>query len=242
MIPRRESDATRIETFSDAMIGFAATLLVVGLETPRTYEDLVANLWGFVPFAISFSALFFIWVVHTTLFRRYPLNDAWSIAINGALLFTVLFYVYPLKFMASSFVTRFTGVPNPALKSLEQLQKLFLIYDAGWIVVFALIALLYVRAYATRARLQLTPIESYDAVTYARHYLGFVLAGVVSAVIALSGFGLGMGMPGIAFVTIGLFAWLNGELRAPRRRALEAAERALIPSMTLSGNHPIPTP
>src|SRR5690349_15494183 len=103
MIPSREGDITRVEAFSDAMIAFAATLLVVSLETPRTYDGLVDSLYGFIPFGLSFAALFLIWIVHTSLFRRYPLNDRLSLVLNGALLFTVLFYVHPLKFLAASF-------------------------------------------------------------------------------------------------------------------------------------------
>lgn len=235
MIPRREGDATRIEAFSDAMIGFAATLLVVSLDPPRTFDDLITNLWGFIPFAFSFSALFFIWVVHTKLFRRYPLSDGWSIALNGALVFMVLFYVYPLKFMASSFVTRITGVTGSAVRSWDELQQLFIIYDLGWIVVFTLFSALYWRAYRTRNALNLTPIEGYDAITYSRHYIGFVFAGLVSLAIAIAGIGLNFGLAGVAYVSIGFFAWLNGELRAPGRLALEAADRARIPSTQLTG-------
>ena len=168
MIPPRDGNATRIEAFSDAMIGFAATLLVVSLDPPRTFDDLIVNLWGFIPFGLSFTGLYFIWVVHTKLFRRYPLTDGWSILLNGVLLFTVLFYVYPLKFMASSFVARLTGVRGAAVSSWAQLQSLFIIYDLGWIVVFILFALLYWRAYRTRAQLGLTAIEAYDALTYSR--------------------------------------------------------------------------
>ncbi len=220
------------------MIGFAATLLVVSLDPPRNFNDLIAGLWGFIPFALSFTALFFIWFCHTKLFRRYPLDDGWSITINGVLLFTVLFYVHPLKFMASSFVSRLTGVKGVAVNSWDQLQSLFIIYDLGWIVVFLLFALLYWRAYRTRARLQLTAIEAYDAITQCRHYIGFVLAGIISLAIAFSGIGLGFGLAGIAYSSIGFFSWLNGEMRAPGRRALEAAERARIPSATLQGTPP----
>lgn len=217
------------------MIGFAATLLVVSLDPPRTFDDLIVNLWGFIPFGLSFTGLYFIWVVHTKLFRRYPLTDGWSIFINGALLFTVLFYVYPLKFMASSFIMRFTGRPGAAVSTWDQLQNLFVIYDLGWIVVFLLFALLYWRAYRTRALLSLTAIEAYDALTYVGHYIGFVAAGLVSLVVALSGVGMSFGLAGMAYSTIGLFAWLNGTLRTPGRLALEAAERARIPSTSLSG-------
>lgn len=238
MIPPREGEITRVEAFSDAMLGFAATLLVVNLDPPNTFDDLIRNLWGFLPFALSFTAIFFIWYCHTKLFRRYPLSDGWSIVLNGILLFTVLFYVYPLRFMASSFVNRFTGMKGSAVSSIVELQKLFIVYAAGWIVVFLLFALLYWRAYRTRSRLQLSAIESYEAVTYSRHYFGFALAGAVSLLVAISGFGIQFGLPGIAYSTIGIFAWLNGELRKPGLRSLEAAERARIPSATLLGTPP----
>jgi hypothetical protein len=170
---------------------------------------------------LSFIALYFIWVVHTILFRRYPLKDKLSIFINGLLLFTVLFYVQPLKFLAGSFVSLFTNkAGTAAVTSWQQLQNLFVIYDIGWIVVFALVAWLYHRAYTTRESLRLTPLESYDAITWSRHYIGFVLAGVVSILIALSGIGIEFGLPGIAFLTIGLFAYINGKMRDPGREQL----------------------
>ena len=96
----------------------------------------------------------------------------------------------------------------------------FIIYGAGWILIFLLVAWLYQRAWATRDSLQLTPLESYDAITYARHYLGFVLAGVISILVALTGVGLGFGLPGMMYATIGLFAWLNFRAREPERERL----------------------
>ena len=220
-IPVRENEITRVEAFSDGMIAFAATLLVVSLEPPRSFDDLVTNLYGFVPFGLSFIALFYIWVVHTILFRRYPLKDKPSIFINGILLFTVLFYVQPLRFLATSFVSLFTGrVGAGTVSSWEQLQSLFIIYGAGWIVIFLLFAWLYQRAHATRDSLGLTPVEAYDAITYSRHYLGFVAAGILSILVALSGIGLGFGLPGMVYASIGFFAWLNHRSRDPGRDAL----------------------
>jgi len=220
MMPPRRAAITRIEAFSDGMIAFAATLLVVSLDAPRTYDELISNLYGFVPFGLSFAALFYMWFVHTVLFRRYPLNDGVSILLNGILLFTILFYVYPLKFLASSFVSLFTRNAGASVTSWDQLQNLFIIYALGWIVVFALVALLYWRAWATRDALRLTPLEAYDAITWSRHYIGFALAGVISIIVALSGIGLGFGLPGIAYMTIGLFVWLNLRSRQKGREEL----------------------
>ena len=233
-IPARENEITRVEAFSDGMIAFAATLLVVSMDAPSTFDELVTNLYGFIPFGLSFIALFYIWFVHTVLFRLYPLKDKPSIFINGILLFTVLFYVQPLRFLASSFVSLFTRTGNVAVNSWDQLQQLFIIYGLGWILIFLLVAWLYRRAWVTRESLGLTPVESYDAITYSRHYLGFVAAGVVSILVALSKVGLGIGLPGIAYATIGIFAWLNFRKREPGRKLL-ATKVAEHPQLAYTG-------
>lgn len=220
MIPPRKSEITRIEAFSDGMIAFAATLLVVSLDAPRNYDELIANLYGFVPFGLSFAALFYMWVVHTGLFRRYPLSDGISVLLNGILLFTILFYVYPLKFMASSFVSRFTSNAGPSVNTWQQLQELFIIYSCGWIVVFTLFAMLYHRAWTTRDALALTPVEAYDAISWSRHYIGFAFAGILSILMALTGIGLDFGLAGLAYASIGIFVWLNQKSREKGRAEL----------------------
>lgn len=235
MIPAREGDITRVEAFSDAMIAFAATLLVVSLETPRTYEGLVDSLYGFFPFGLSFAALFLIWMVHTSLFRRYPLNDKPSLLLNGALLFTVLFYVHPLKFLAASFASIFSPTrATVSIGTLGNLRGLFMLYAVGWMVVFALFALLYRRAWQTRESLGLRPVESYDAVTLSRHYIGFVLAGILSFAIAYLGIGVRWGLPGIVYGVIGIFSNWNIRNRKAGRDSL-ATKVADHPQLAYTG-------
>lgn len=235
MIPPREGDITRVEAFSDAMIAFAATLLVVSLETPRTYDELIRNLYGFFPFGLSFAALFLIWLVHTSLFRRYPLNDTTSIMINGALLFTVLFYVYPLKFLAASFASIFAPERSAvSIGTLDHLQNLFILYAIGWMIVFSLFAILYRRAWLMREHLSLSPVEAYDAITWSRHYVGFVLAGLLSLVIAWLGIGVRWGLPGIAYGSIGFFSGWNVRNRKNGRDEL-ARKVAEHPQLAYTG-------
>ena len=67
----RRHEVSRLEGFSDAVFGFALTLLVVSLEVPKTFTELQASMRGFVAFAICFTLLFQVWWRHYKFFRRY---------------------------------------------------------------------------------------------------------------------------------------------------------------------------
>ena len=56
-------------------------------------------LQGFPAFAATFASISWIWYEHYLFFRRYPLEDGLTVVLNSILLFVVVFYSYPLKFM-----------------------------------------------------------------------------------------------------------------------------------------------
>jgi uncharacterized membrane protein len=93
MLPARRHEITRVEAFSDAVFAFALTLLVVSLEVPDSYDKLIELMAGFVPFACSFALLTWLWYEHNVFFRRYGLQDPYTVALNAILLFVVLFYI-----------------------------------------------------------------------------------------------------------------------------------------------------
>jgi uncharacterized membrane protein len=45
----RGGEITRLEAFCDVVFGFALTLLVVSLEVPHSYAEMMAVVRGFVP-------------------------------------------------------------------------------------------------------------------------------------------------------------------------------------------------
>src|SRR2546421_11258474 len=106
---QRRREVSRVEGFSDAVFGFAVTLLVVSLEVPKTFQDLILMMRGLPAFAVSFALLFQIWWRHYRFFRNYDLEDGYVITLTGLLLFVVLFYVYPLKFLWRAFFSPIVG-------------------------------------------------------------------------------------------------------------------------------------
>lgn len=181
MIPfrHRAREVSRIEAFSDIVFGFALTLIVISLEVPRSYEELMHEMRGFPGFAICFAVLMWIWYIHHTYFRRYGMTDVYTIVLNTTLLFLVLSYVYPLKFVFSA-MTGAIDVQrgNP--------KMLLLIYGLGFVGIFVLFFLLYLHAHRKREELELNEFEVHDTETAMWMYGAYVVIGLVS--IALSQF------------------------------------------------------
>ena len=156
----RGTEVTRLEGFSDAVFGFSITLLVVSLQPPNTFADLIVDLQRLPAFAVSFAIIVFIWGVHYSFFRRYGLQDMTTIILNMALLFVVLFYVYPLRFVFEVAFDAIFGFANTDnLIGPQDATALYVIYSTGYIAVFVLLSLLYVHAWHMRHALDLTPVS-----------------------------------------------------------------------------------
>ncbi len=212
----RDRPVSRLEGFSDGVFAISATLLVVTLEVPRDLPRLLDGLRGFVAFALSFTMLVHIWAVHNGFFRRYGLADAWTVVLNAALLFVVLFYVYPLKFLAMALVQVLGGVaPGEArlFASADDAATLLSVYGAGFVAVFLMVALLYRHALRRRAELGLDAAEAHAARFWMEHYLLYVGVGLLSLALALTGVGLGIGMPGWIYALLGPLCWWHGVRR-----------------------------
>src|SRR5947209_4171691 len=122
---------SRIDGFSDVVFGFALTLIVVSLEVPKNFAELHGMLRGFLPFGVTFLMLMLVWHTHYKFFRRYGMHDLGTIWLNGTLLFFVLFYVYPMKFMFAALFTNGVGI-----ETVSQLREMTVLYGAGFTAIY----------------------------------------------------------------------------------------------------------
>ena len=219
----KRTDSTRLETFSDAVFAFSATLLVVSLEVPESFPDLIDDLRGFVAFGLRFAALLMLWSVHHAYFRRYPLADGLNIILNACLLFVILFYVYPLKFMSEGLVSTIMGDPaNMGMRSVDDLALMFILYSAGFVAIFFFVALMYWHAYHKSAHLKLTLIQKKEAAFFTRHYMILAGVGVLSIITAILKIGIHFGGPGHIYMILGPLCYWHARRHANAIATLEA--------------------
>lgn len=222
----RGREVSRIEGFSDAVFGFALTLLVVSLEVPANFTDLERILSGFPAFAVTFAVICWVWYEHYLLFRKYDLEDGFTVFLNCVLLFIVVFYAYPMKFMFTRLVSGSLLGVGPGIDdgmTAENGRMLMAVYSGGFVALFATFMLLHWNALRRRDRLALDPLAIYDARASMRRHLVSVTLGLASVGIAVL---LPIGylpFSGLIFFLMGpahgVFGYINGR----NRERLEAS-------------------
>ena len=218
LINRPGREVSRIEGFSDAVFGFALTLLVASIEVPPDFEALKLTLRGFLPFALTFALISWIWYLHYSFFRQFGLEDRLTIVLNSILLFVVLFFVYPLKFMANLLV----GIGRNSFGTLTEYDNRFLMvsYSAGVIAVFLVFFLLNVNAHRQRRALNLSAADLYDIGTALRGHGASTLLGISSVIMAITLPMSWFALAGLIYTLEGPLQGINGWVRGSRRERM----------------------
>jgi len=182
----RGAAISRLDVFSDVVLGIALVLLVVSLAIPRNFTQLRSPTPAFITSAVCFLMLINVWFSHYVFFRRYGLNDRLTVALNAALLGLVLFCVYPLKFL---YTTLFTWLVrsdlSPRFAAAVQINGMLVLYALGFTAVFFLIAALYWNAWRHRQLLELNGLERLLTVSSIVNALGMAAIGLVACLAAL---------------------------------------------------------
>lgn len=227
----RGEEQTRIETFSDAVFALAVTLMVLSSTIPKTYKELISSLADIIPFGISITLLSLIWFQHYIFFLRYGLKDAKIVAINTILLFLVLVFVYPLKFLFTFLFDLFNALAfndretiNYLLKTVirqDELNMLMVVYGLGAASIFLALAWLYGTALNRKKDLALTKIELFYTKTSFYHNLIMASVPLLSIIIAIVSVGQTVQRFSIAGFIYWLYPFILPFFHAYRKKNLE---------------------
>lgn len=210
----RGEEQTRIETLSDAVFALAITLMVLSSTIPNNYNELIKSLDDIIPFGISITLLMVIWYQHYIYFIRYGFRDVKIVAINTLLLFLILIYVYPLKFLFKFLYQLFSALimqDEQFLGNLfinviqaDQISTLMLVYGIGASSIFLTLSWLYYTAFKRKKVLSLNQMELFITRTSIYNNLLMAAIPVISSIIIIIPF------PGtISRITLaGIMYWL----------------------------------
>lgn len=224
----RGAAVSRIEALSDAVFALALTLLVVTLEAPRSWAQMSEIFVQAPVFAVCFAFLSWCWLTHFRFHRRFGFEGLGSTWLNLALLFLILLYVYPLRFLAGFLyealvlgrgwtVEDGSGGVVRQFESREQVRWLMWIYGAGFAAIFGVFAALYACAWRARLELQLDSVER--VITKAAMHSHLLSAGVGLISVTISALNAEwVAFSGMFFGVLGPLHFVHG---LATRRAVE---------------------
>ncbi len=229
LLPIRGHDSSRIENLTDAVFAIAITLLAVSLQVPNSFKDLLNSMKGFLAFGITLGFLTGIWYAHYRFFRKYRYVDSYIIILNSILIFVVLFYIYPLKFLFIILVNygllkTFLGINIEVNINMDNAQwnQLMIIYGIGFLSVFLVFVLFHLHLYRKRAELSLDEYEIFYLKATTRSYGIMVAVAFVSILMAATGNPILIMCSGWIYMIIGPLSWVHSKWTARLRKQLDS--------------------
>lgn len=224
------SARARLESLSDGAFAVAIGLLVVTIDSQREFSQVRDVMRTAPPIAAAFAVILWIWAEHRRFFSRYALDDVPTVFLNGVLLFVVLLYVYPLRFMAMYVLgTLFGLVPEPlrvTLGTAHDGSVLLRIYGLGFIAIFALFYLLYRHAWQSRDALGLDALARFDARASLRSSAICMGVGAFSVLFTLIETAWAAGVAGFSYMLLGPLMGVHGYRTGRARERLESRDDA----------------
>lgn len=230
----RGLESTRLTNLTDAIFGFAITLLVISSEVPQTYVELQASMYSFMGFVFCIMLLFDIWSSHYKFSKRYGLEDRTTRTLNFLLLFVLLFYVYPLKYLFSYIGTlllvqlmtvlgdnseAFQLAVNELSKAnldADQWKDIMIRFGLGIALIHLFFMFMHLNALKLKRELYLNDREIFLTKTYAQVYGIVVFVSVVSMLIVVVMGGRWADLSGGAYLLIAIFISLHKRFRKKR--------------------------
>lgn len=149
-----------------------------------------------IPFGICVVLLMVIWYQHYLFFLKYGLQDANIVSINTILIFLILVYVYPLKFLARFLFESVAAIATGNFDvfratftdfSPDNMAFLMVFYGLGAFSIFAILAWMYHYALKKKDDLHLNAYEQFSTRAARSSNLLMATLPLLSAIIAWLG-------------------------------------------------------
>lgn len=225
----RNESPSRLENFSDAVFAFSITLLMISLEVPKSFTRILELTDELVAFAVTIIPMFIIWQQHRLFFKRYGLDDKAILVWNTVLLFIVLIFIFPLKFL-SLFIIRFIswlmfGTENVFITMIDghQVPWLMVYYGVGTLGILFVFSRFYKHALKVKEVLSLSNEEAILTKYYVRVFTHLCYVPVFSIVFVLVFMNVNVTA---ASIISGMLYSLTGVVFVINQRWLKKAENA----------------
>ena len=168
-----------------------------------------------------------IWHQQYLFFRRYGMHDTATLVLNSILIFVVLFYIYPLKFLFTLLLNVFFFFRDAseisAVMQRGQMETLMVIYSLGFLATFLVFFLLYRHAYRKREELALDELEILRTRSALQGHAIYMSVAVLSILITLVGGANYTAVAGWVYGLLGPAMAFHGTMTNKRLTRLKAA-------------------
>ncbi len=234
----RGMEASRLENLTDAVFGFAITLLVIASEVPKTYVELQASMYDFVGFIFCILLLFGIWNNHNNFFKYYGLDDPFTKSLNFLFLFVLLFYIYPLKYLFSYIGTALLLITlknfnysseayymawqkvGAADLNVTEWADLMVRFGMGLFLIYGIMIFLHFNALKKKKSLELNQREIFETKTLILNYISLVLIASISMAIVIIFGGAQAPFSGYVYMSIPILIPIINKFRLKRMNRL----------------------
>jgi hypothetical protein len=230
--------STRLENLTDAIFGFAITLLVIASQVPKTYVELQASMYGFIGFIFCIMLLLGLWNNHNSFFLHYGLQDKITKTLNFLFLFVLLFYVYPLKYLFSYLGTSIyvrlklsSGDNSEALQlvlselvsanmNTYQWADLMIRFGLGLFFMYVFLFLMHLNALKKKEELQLPAREVFITKTFIQAFAILVGITVLSMLIVILFGGGSAAFSGFTYLLVPILFLIHRKYRIKKMKSL----------------------
>ena len=188
----RSESPSRLENFSDAVFAFSITLLMISLEVPKNFTQILELSDELIAFAVTIIPLFIIWQQHRLFFRRYGLDDNKILILNTSLLFIVLIFIFPFKFLSHFLVIFYSSIVFGTqtvfgtMINGEQVPMLMVYYGMGALGLVFVFSRFYKHALNKKIELELNTYELRHTEYYKRLFTHLCFIPIISIVFVLA--------------------------------------------------------